>query len=388
MKSIYRMGVLALAASAVALPAPAQDAYTIGVSGALTGPGAGTYAPVIEAMRIYIDELNAKGGVNGRKINLVVQDDQANPQKAAAEAKKLITQDNVLMLINVSLSSTYAPILAEAGRAGVPVYFGGSVCTTETYPKADKLQFCTTAFGARYDSRYGLAFVKEVAKAPVKLGLVAMAIPVSRNEIDWAEGHAKEVGIEPVAKDAVPPPTVDYGPVATKMKDAGATVVYPWAPWITIVRTFESLRKIGWDGTYVAFAHINAEDELARLKDDKLFVYGANAFFSENLPVHQEIRAAAAKAGARSPVTQLAEGWIVGMTIEAIVKKVSWPPTREKVAAAMNALEVDTKGLRGAPIVWTADNHFRTKQCYKAYKWDSAKGAVATVKDWVCLDVK
>ena len=121
--------------------------------------------------------VNAAGGINGKKINLILQDDSAEPGKAAANAKKLITQDNVVLMLNASLSSTYAPIVAEAKRAGVPVLFASSVCPKEVYPPADALQFCTTAFASTYDSRAALAFVKETAKEPVKIGLVGHGHP-------------------------------------------------------------------------------------------------------------------------------------------------------------------------------------------------------------------
>ena len=85
----------ALASAAFALPAHAQDAYVIGVTGALTGPPAGTNAPPVEGLRLYVDRLNAAGGINGKKIQLILQDDQGEPSKAAANAKKLLTQDNV-----------------------------------------------------------------------------------------------------------------------------------------------------------------------------------------------------------------------------------------------------------------------------------------------------
>ena len=57
------------------------------------------------------------------------------------------------MLVNTSLSSTYAPMVAETKRANVPLYFAGAVCPKETYPPADPLQFCSTAFGAKLDSQ-------------------------------------------------------------------------------------------------------------------------------------------------------------------------------------------------------------------------------------------
>src|SRR5690349_1549941 len=95
-----------LAAAALAIPAQAQDAYVVGVSGALTGSSAGTNAPPIEGLRLYVDRVNSTGGVNGKKIQLIILDDSAEPSKAATNAKRLLTQDNVKLLILSSLSST------------------------------------------------------------------------------------------------------------------------------------------------------------------------------------------------------------------------------------------------------------------------------------------
>jgi ABC-type branched-subunit amino acid transport system substrate-binding protein len=378
----------AAVAAALAWPASAQDTYSIGLTGALTGPPASTYAPAVEALRVYLERVNAAGGIGGKKVNLILQDDSAEPGKATANAKKLLTQDNVILLINASLSSTYAPVVAEAKRAGVPLLFASGVCPKEVYPPAQPLLFCTTAYAANYDSRATLAFIKETAKAPVKIGFSAMAIPLSRGEMDFAESQAPGLGMTVVGKEVIPPPTPDYTPFATKLKDAGANWVFSWAPWVTQVRTLEALRRLGWEGDYIAWSHLEAEGELARLKDGKFYVVGANALFQDELPIHKEIAEAAKKAGVQYPPQQMAEGWIAGMVIEAALKATGWPATPEKLAAAMSNLKVDTKGLRGGPIEWTQDNHFRTRQYYRVYRWDPAKSAIVRVKDWVAFDVK
>jgi branched-chain amino acid transport system substrate-binding protein len=56
--------------------------------------------------------------------------------------------------------------------------------------------------------------------------------------------------------------------------------------------------------------------------------------------------------------------------------------------AAMEKLKIDTHGLRGGPIVWTKDNHFRTELYYRVYKWDPAKSAIVRVQDWKTYAVK
>ena len=175
MKRVLGIAVFG-AGLAAAGAAGAQDAYVIGVSAGMTGPAAATYAPVIEAMKAYIDHVNLKGGVNGKPVRLIIADDAAEPSRAGANAKRLIG-DKALMVVNSSLSSTFAPILAETKRANVPLYYAGAVCPKETYPPADPLQFCSTAFGATLDSQAALAFVRTQAKEPVRIGFAAMAIP-------------------------------------------------------------------------------------------------------------------------------------------------------------------------------------------------------------------
>jgi ABC-type branched-subunit amino acid transport system substrate-binding protein len=385
---LRRLVTGALAAAAITVPAYAQDAYVIGVTGALTGPPAGTNAPPIEGLRLYVDRLNAGGGVNGKKIRLIVLDDGAEPSKAAANAKRLITQDNVGLLILASLSSTYAPVIAETKRANVPLMFMGAVCPKEVYPPAETLQFCTTAYAGGYDSRATLAFIKETAKEPVRIGLVAMAIPLSRGEIDYAETQSKADGMTPVDKEVIPPPTADYTPFATKLKDANPNWIFSWAPWVTQVKTFEALRRLGWQADYITWAHIEAEGELARLKDGRFFVIGANSLFQDSLPIQKQIVEAAKQGNVRYPAEQLTEGWIGGLVLEAALKRAGWPADPAKIRAAMEDVKVDTQGLRGGPIEWSKDNHFRTRQYYRVYRWDPAKSAVTVAKDWVGYDVK
>ncbi len=385
----YAPLIAALLTIALAPGVMAQDAYVVGLSGALTGPQAGTYAPIMESVKLYVDQLNRRGGVNARPVHLVVQDNQGEPSKAAADAKKFISQDNVILIISASVSSTYAPMAAEAKRGGIPLVYT-MVCPTAVFPpKPDELQFCTGPSSGNHDGPMGVQFIKEQSRDPVRLGVVAMAIPLSRGVADSAEETAKSLGMTVGDKQIIPPPTPDYTPYASKLKSAEPNWVYATAPWVTEVKTVEALRKLGWNGKYLAIALAPTEDDMVRLKDGELYAVSANAFFHDDLPVHKEIRDAAGKANLAYPVTHLADGWIAGMVLEQALKNTSWPPTAEKVLAAMNGLKVDTKGLRGKPIEWTKTNHFRTEQYYRFYRWDSAKQSIVPAKEnWATVDVK
>lgn len=389
MNERHLVTTIAIAAMLGASPAFAQEDFVVGLSGTLTGPNADTYAPGVESLKLYIEQLNKRGGINGKPVRLVISDNQGEPSRAAADAKKFVTQDNAILLVNVSLSSTYGPMVAESRRARVPLLFAGAACPAEVLPpKADELQFCSIAAGMKYDVETMLRFIRERSPESAKLGLAAMAIPVSRAGIDYAESISGQFGITSVQKVLVPPVTPDYTPFASNLKAAEPNWVLSWAPWVTQIKTFEALRKTGWNGRYIAAALNPAEDELMRVKDEGLHVLAANAMFVENLPVHQEIREAAGKANITYPVTQLAEGWVAGMVIEQALKATPSPATREKVLATMSTLKVDTKGLRGGPIEWTGTNHFRTKQYYRVYRWDNTARSVARVGDWITIEAK
>jgi len=378
---------IAVALLATAVTAHAQDAYVIGMSTALTGPGASTVAGAAEGLRLYVERLNKSGGINGRKVNLIIQDDQGEPSKAAANAKKLLS-DNVSLLINTSISSTFAPMIAEAKRASVPLLFAGSVCPPDVYPPANEFLFCTTSFSAAHDARATIDFIKQKSASDIKLGLAAMAIPVSRAGIDAAEKFAAATSMKVTGKEIIPPATADYTPFATKLIQENPDWVYCWAPWVTEVKTFDALRKLGWKGPYALNVLPETEGELAQIKDDKLYAVGTNAMFFENLPVQKEIAEVAKGANSSYQPNQMSDGWIGGLAIEAILKKAGWPAKPDAVKDAMNSLEIDTKGLRGGPIVWTKDNHFRTKQYYRVYRWDNAKNAVTVDMNWKSYDIQ
>src|SRR5271169_379283 len=379
---------LATASLLLLTTADAQEAYTVGVTAAMTGPAAATQAPVIEMLRIYVDRINAKGGINGHRINLLVEDDQAEPSKAAANATKLIQQDNVMLLIDSSLSSTYGPVIAEAKRANVPLWFAGAVCPKDTHPpKPDPVLFCSTGFDFGYDIPMAIAAIKEAAKEPVKIGLVGMPIPISRIGIENAQKQGEKLGMVTVDTEFIPPTAADYTPFATKLKEADPNWGFAYAPWPTEVKTFEALRRLGWTGTYLCYGHLQSEDDLTRIGDGGFQVFSANAYFQDNLPVQKEIHEAAAQGKYSYPATYATEGWITGGALEQILTKAAWPASAEKIAAAMTTLNLDTQGLRGGPLVWTVDNHFRTKQYYRFYRYDPDKKSVVRMRDWLAVDV-
>ena len=195
------------------------------------------------------------------------------------------------------------------------------------------------------------------------------------------------MGLEPIPVVVVPGNTPDFTPFAQKLKDAGADWVLSWALWHVEVGVFEALHRIGWQGSYLLYGHQQTQDELSRLKAGNLYAFGGNTLFMENLPIHAEI-ANLVKGQTTHPAHYMAEGWVSAMVLEAALKKCGWPCPKDKLATALAGVSVDTRGLRGGPIEWTADNHYRKSTYYKVYRWDPSKNAIAPVGGWTRLDIK
>src|SRR6266849_5150917 len=320
-----------LAVASAATPGLAQ--YRIRMSAAITGPASSTYAPTYEAYKAYFRRINDAGGINGQKVEIAYEDDRGEPQRAAANAKKLA--EGSILMVNASTSATYKPFMTESETEKIPLLFGGGVCPREAFPPANPLIFCSTSFGSKWDSRFALGFIKQQAGGKkVKVGFAAQDIPLSRIELG----------------------------------------------------VFEALQRIGWQGSYLLYGHQQTQDELERLKAGNLYAFGGNTLFMENLPIHSEINNV--KGQTTHPAHYMAEGWVSAMVLEASLRKCGWPCPKDKLATAMAGVSVDTRGLRGGPIEWTADNHYRKNTYYKVYRWDPAKTGIASVGGWTRLEIK
>src|SRR6478609_7585645 len=110
-----------VAAVAVLAIAPAFAQILIGQTAGFTGVAEAGVKETSNGARLWIDHVNAKGGVNGQKIELIAMDDAFDPKKAAANAKVLIEEKNVVALfLNRGTPHTEA-VLPLLEKYGVPL---------------------------------------------------------------------------------------------------------------------------------------------------------------------------------------------------------------------------------------------------------------------------
>lgn len=113
-------GVIALAPLS-AVTAQESKPLKIGLLLSLSGPAASFGLPERDAVEVLVRDLNAQGGVNGRKIELAIYDDTTNPTEAARGATKLIREDGVVAIIGASTGSGTLAATPIAAREKVPM---------------------------------------------------------------------------------------------------------------------------------------------------------------------------------------------------------------------------------------------------------------------------
>ncbi len=184
-----RLLLAAAALLAVALPVAAQqqgvnsDTITIGAHGPITGPAAYIGLAGRDGMLLAIKEIDAAGGVNGRKIVAVFEDDGHSPTKAIAAVKKLVEQDKVFAVMSVGGSNATVGAVDFMKEKGVPYYVSIASAPQVTWPHARNLFRGGTTETARYGELYA-EFLATHYKAK------RIAIMSGREEYPRNEGDA------------------------------------------------------------------------------------------------------------------------------------------------------------------------------------------------------
>jgi len=121
MKQIATLALAGLLAGGAFSAATAQETIKIGVLEPLTGPFAASGTYVMNGAKIAADQINAKGGVLGKKLELIIEDNKSNPTEAASVAEKLMVRDKVPVLMGAWGSSLTLAVMPKLMEYKVPM---------------------------------------------------------------------------------------------------------------------------------------------------------------------------------------------------------------------------------------------------------------------------
>ena len=223
----------------------AEDTIKIGVSGPYTGGSSSMGVSMRDGVRLAAKEINAAGGVNGKKIELIERDDEAKNERGVQIAQELINKEKVVA--NVGYINTGVALAAQRfyQEAKIPVM--NNVATGTILTK----QFTGDNYIFRNAARDAIQAPMIVKEAVEKRGFKKVAIladstnygQLGREDLEKA---LKEKGITPVAVEKFNIKDVDMTAQLLKAKEAGAEVVLTYAIGPELAQIANSMAKLGW----------------------------------------------------------------------------------------------------------------------------------------------
>ena len=250
---------------------PSLAQIKIGVAEALTGNAAQYGVPIRKGFELAVSEINGSGGINGQKIELIVEDEQGKKEEAINVFKKLIFQDKVLML--------FGPTLSNSAQASDPVAQGAKVVVFGTSNTADGI----TSIG-NYVFRNS---VTEADILPVtlkvaaqKTGLKKVAVLYGNDDIFTKSGYdnfKKALGglkIPVTTTETFAKGDVDFKPQLTKIKASNADAIVMSALVAEGAPAMVQARQLGIALPFIGGNGMNSPKvfDLAKDNSDNLWV--------------------------------------------------------------------------------------------------------------------
>jgi branched-chain amino acid transport system substrate-binding protein len=258
--------------------AASKEPIKFGVLQPLTGPVSGAGQAISDSIKIAKDEINAAGGVNGRPIELVVEDTQNDPAACSAAAEKIITRDKVVAIIGAWGSSCTLAVAPVVGKQKVPML-------VETSSSAK-----VTTQGQGWNE------------------YIFRLSPPTPMEGEAVRGHVKELGIDKAfflavnndwgrgTKDAYGPVLVSEGakilgdvyfkddetnfqPLLTKANASGADTILITTDAAQIALILEQARSLGMKQKFLTTGGSNFPDKVISLAKDAAIGHLATVFY-------------------------------------------------------------------------------------------------------------
>lgn len=219
--------LLAIGMALTANAAFAAQPIKIGFSMPLTGGLAGGGKSALVAYRMWEEEVNARGGLLGRPVQLVYYDDQSNPANVPGIYTKLLDVDKVNLVISPYATTQQAAAMPVVVSRGLVFFclFGTAVNAKYKYDRF----FQMTPNGPNPKLATSTGFFEAamtINPKPKTIALVGADAEFSTNSLDGARQNAKKYGLKVVYDRTYPPDTADFSPIIRSIKASRPDLVF------------------------------------------------------------------------------------------------------------------------------------------------------------------
>jgi ABC-type branched-subunit amino acid transport system substrate-binding protein len=352
-----QLSILAGAASLTGLSSVrAQSSKIIlGQSAAFTGPAAQLGIQFHQGAKIWFDQVNARGGVDGRSIEIKMMDDGYEPDRCAENTRKLIDQD-VFALFGYIGTPTSLAALPLTLKEQVPFIapFTGAMALREPFHRN------VFHLRASYNDETAL-----IVKQLTNLGLKKIAVfyqndAYGKAGLDGATLALNALKLKPVAQATVERNSVDVAAAVKTLMAASPDAVIQVSAYKSCAAFIREARKAGFGGTFFNVSFVGTQalsDELGKEAAGVVVSQVVPSPYNSARPIAREFAEAVKKAGggANANFSSL-EGYLAARVVtEGLGRAGSKGATREGLVRGIEAL--GSQSLGGFNVQFSASNH-------------------------------
>jgi branched-chain amino acid transport system substrate-binding protein len=362
MKHRLLLAFVALATTATLSTAQQQGVskteIVIGTIQDLSGPLAGYGKQARNGMQLRVDEVNEQGGVNGRKLTLLVEDSGYDPKKAVLAAQKLVNQDKIFIMAG--------HIGTAQNNAAMPVQFEKNIinympltAAREMYEPVNRLKF---AMLSSYYEQMHLMLPKMVKdKNAKKVCVIYQDDEFGLEVLRGAEAGLKTIPMEMTEKTSFKRGATDFSSQVAKMKSAGCDLVVLGTIIRETIGTIAESRKNGFNPVF--FGSVAAYTDLIHRLGGKAMdgMYATMSWQNPYLDeASQPIRFWANKYKTKfneDPAVFSVYGYTIIDNLVRAAQKAGTNLTTDSFIKAMDSMSVPSDFFGGPPTSYTPTKH-------------------------------
>jgi branched-chain amino acid transport system substrate-binding protein len=233
------------AALLIALSNSASAEIKIGAFGPMSGDAAAFGQAEQRGIDLAVNKKNAAGGVLGQKIQVIYGDDVGKPEQAVSVAKRLTTNDGVLILLgSISSPASFAVSQVAAEQQTPQIVVGGTAqkITTQGNPWVFRSAVPDTKFAADL-----VDFIHERFPDKKKVGFIYVNDDFGKGGVDAFKLRAKTYGIEFAAEEKYTRGDIDFTSQLSRIKASGANILVDWSRYTESALIQKQFKQMGLD---------------------------------------------------------------------------------------------------------------------------------------------
>ncbi len=289
-KSLKALGLAIGALALTHLPAAAQTKVTndgispteivIGTHQDLSGPIKVWGVPVSNGMKMAVEEINAAGGINGRKLRMILEDNGYDPKRAVLASQKMVERDKIFAMVGPMGSPTVLAaqdVLFDAGVLQLfPLTAAEFTFKFDSSKPQERLKF-NNLLPYVESTRAAVKYMME-AKGFKKPCIMHQDDEYGKNVLDGFNQQLEAMKVQPASITSYKRGASDFSAQVAKMKSDGCDLVLLGTVIRETIGAMTEARKLGWDVTFLGATPTNVLEVPTLGKENVEGLYAAAAF--------------------------------------------------------------------------------------------------------------